>query len=143
MGRILAIDYGTVRIGLALSDPDRILARGLPTQSIAKTKDIFAHVLNILTEFEVEKIIIGLPLNEDGTASPTTDRVSRFCQELKNHTPKEVVLWDETYSTLEALKRMHHLPKKKRRDKNLKDQFTAIGILQSYLDEQQRPLNQS
>ncbi|MGB9665052.1 MAG: Holliday junction resolvase RuvX [Ignavibacteria bacterium] len=135
MGRILGIDYGSKRIGLALSDPTNTLASSLPT--IQNDNNAISKILEIINKNDVSKIVIGYPLNMNGTKSRVCELVDEFVEKLSRKTDKEIIKRDERLTSyiaqqqiLESIK-----SKKKRQDKSLLDQFSARIILQEYLDE--------
>lgn len=135
MGRILGIDFGIKRIGLALSDPSNTLASPLPT--IQNDKKAIEKIVEIIDKNNVDKIVIGYPLNMNGTKSSICELVDKFVEKLSSKTDKEIIKRDERLTSyiaqqqiLESVK-----SKKKRQDKSLLDQFSARIILQEYLDE--------
>ena len=133
MSRILGIDFGERRIGLALSDALGITAQGLPTLDTKKTKDIFAHLENIIKEKNVTKVVVGMPKNMNGTMGPKGMEVKDFIQELNRKTEIDVIPWDERLSSVQSLKIMREMGTKQKH-KEMVDQISATLILQSYLD---------
>jgi len=128
--RILGIDYGTKRIGIAVSDELGIIA-----QAREYIEDI-DKVLDIITEENVGKVIIGYPLNMDGTVGPAGKKVEELAQSLKEKLSIPVELWDERLSTKSAdhILIEANLSRKKRKQKV--DQLAAQIMLQNYLDAQ-------
>jgi len=128
--RILGIDYGTKRIGIAVSDELGIIA-----QAREYIEDI-DKVLDIITEENVGKVIIGYPLNMDGTVGPAGKKVEELAQSLKEKLSIPVELWDERLSTKSAddILIKANLSRKKRKQKV--DQLAAQIMLQNYLDAQ-------
>ena len=133
MPRILAIDFGERRIGLALSDPLRITAQGLPTIDTRKIKDVFGFIGNLVKEKGVDKLVVGMPKNMNGSIGPKGQKVKKFMQELARKTEVEVVAWDERLTSVESLKSMRAMGTKQRK-KEITDRISATLILQSYLD---------
>ena len=133
MARILGIDYGTKRTGLAVTDPLQIIVSGLDTVA---TSDLFDYLEKYFNTEEVEKIVVGEPLYPDGNPAQIHHLVIGFVRKLKKHYPnKEIVLHDERF-TSEAAKQVilnSGTKKKKRRDKSLVDKVAATLILQEYL----------
>jgi putative holliday junction resolvase len=134
MGRILAIDYGVKRTGIAVTDPLRIIATGLLT---IETENL----LNFLKEYSVkEKVdlfVLGYPLNLDGTSTHGTEPVTRFRKKLETEFPAIPVDYeDERYTSKLAVEAMVQggVSKKHRRDKSLIDKVSATIILQAYLE---------
>ena len=133
VARIMGIDYGTKRIGIAVTDPLQIIVNGLDTVT---TKDIYSFLKQYCEEEEVEKIVVGEPFYPDGNPAQIHHLVVGFVRKLKKIYPdKEIVMHDERY-TSEAAKeviRNSGLKQKKRRDKSLVDKVSAVLILQEYL----------
>ena len=133
MSRILGIDFGERRIGLALSDPLGITAQGLPTLDTKTTKDILGFIENIIKEKDVTLMIVGMPKNMNGTIGPKGREVERFIQELIKRAKIEVIPWDERLSSVQSLKAMREMGTKQKH-KEVVDRISATLILQSYLD---------
>ncbi|MEM0998490.1 MAG: Holliday junction resolvase RuvX [Bacteroidota bacterium] len=133
MARIIAIDYGLKRTGLAWTDPLQIIASGLET---VLTKELEAKLEALVRREEVEAFVLGMPTNLDGEDTHTTQPVLKFKQRLEKLFPdREVILWDEQFTSKMAMRAMIEagVPKKKRRNKALVDQVSATIILQDYL----------
>jgi len=134
MSRILGIDYGERRIGLAISDPLGIIALSLPTLDTKKVKDVFEEIKTIVKEKDVEKIVLGLPRNMDGTIGEKGEKVKEFASKLKEKIDKEIDFWDERLTSVESLKILREEKRKIKREKKIVDQISAVLILQGYLD---------
>lgn len=133
MARIIAIDYGMKRTGLAWTDPMQIIASGLET---VLTTDLEKRLGELLAKEDVESFVLGMPTRLDGTDTDTTQPVLKFRDRLGKLFPgKEVILWDEQFTSKMAMRAMINagVPKKKRRNKALVDQVSATIILQDYL----------
>jgi len=134
MGRIVAIDYGTKRVGLAVTDPLQIIASALDT---IHSKDVIAY-LKVYNESEgIESFVLGMPKRLDGTPTNATPLVQQFQRLLKKNFPeKPVYLHDERYTSKMALDAMiaGGVKKKDRREKGNIDKVSATIILQSYLE---------
>lgn len=133
MARILCIDYGAKRTGLAVTDPLQLIANGLTT---IDTKDFISFLKDYISREPVERILIGMPLNMDETATHATPLVEQAIRQLKKHFPQiplETV--DERYTSKMAKDAMLQmgLRKKQRRDKKLVDEIAATIMLQEYL----------
>lgn len=133
MGRIIALDYGKKRTGVAVTDPLQIIANGLTTidsdQLIYWLKDYFIKET-------VDKIILGFPTNLDGTDTHITDKVRKVKSSLERVFPdKEVILIDEWYSSKMAFQTMidSGISQKARRNKALIDEISATILLKDYL----------
>lgn len=133
MSRILAIDYGKKRTGLAWTDPLQLIATGLETVA---TQDLLSRLKELVAAEEIETFILGLPYRLDGTDTDMTQPVMELKKKLeKNFPAQELILWDEQFTSKMAMEAMIKagVPKKKRRDKALVDQVSATIILQDYL----------
>ena len=134
MARILAIDYGTKRTGLAVTDPLQIIANGLDTVATSELED---YLQRYLEQEEVEAIVVGEPFYPDGNPAQIHHLVVGFVRRLKKLFPDiEVVTHDERFTSEEAKQIILQsgAKKKKRRDKGLVDKVSAVLILQDYLE---------
>ncbi len=133
--RILAIDFGLKRIGLALSDP--LLTFSYPFKTIFNDNSLWQNLKSIIEEKKVKKIILGFPLKNNDEKTHVTNSVLEFKKKLENKFSLEIILWDESF-TSEMAKQIiikTVTKKSKRRDKGLIDQNSAAIILQEYLNE--------
>ena len=133
MARILAIDYGLRRTGLAVTDPLKIIANGLTT---VETRDLLPFLKKYFATEEVELIIIGDPKNLDDSDTHATPHVAKCIRDLEKHFPAiPVKKVDERYSSKLAVQSMVEsgMKKKDRRNKALVDEIAATIILQQYL----------
>lgn len=134
VARIIGIDYGTKRTGVAVSDPLQIIASGLDT---VPTSDIFEFLEQYLSEEEVECIVVGEPMHEDGSPAQIAHLVVGFVRALKKKFPDvEIATIDERYTSVEAKKIILQsgAKKKKRKDKGLVDKVSAVLILQEFME---------
>ena len=134
MARIMAVDYGIKRIGLAVTDPLQIIANGLDTVS---TDKIWDFLENYFQQEEVEQLVIGEPTHLDGTPTYLEDNISKFILEFKAKYPKIIVdRQDERMTSVSAREIILQsgAKKKKRRDKSLIDKVSAVLILQDYME---------
>jgi putative Holliday junction resolvase len=136
--RVLALDVGERRIGVAVSDPGGSLARPLRALERGSRQEDSAAIVALVAEHDIELVVVGRPLNLDGTEGPQARRVARYAEALAAHLPVGVVLWDERYTTTEAEDILRHgRTKKQRRRARAAGQVDAIAaavILQGYLD---------
>jgi len=135
----MGIDVGTRRIGLAVSDVTRTLARPLMTIEVANTGEILPRVMREISKLAGEEdslstIVVGLPVRLDGSANEQTSRVAAFVAALKQQTSIAVVTADERLSSVEAESRMAGRVKDWRERKKKLDAAAAAVILQDYLD---------
>ena len=134
MGRILAIDYGTRRTGLAVTDPLRIIAGALAT---VETKQLEKYLADYFSKNDVDIIVLGKPSKMNGQPSETMRYIEPLAGRLRHAYPnKEVVLWDERFTSVMAHRTILEsgIGKMARRDKALVDRISATIILQSYMD---------
>ena len=131
--RILAVDYGERRTGLAVSDELGITAQGIETLISNDESGIPFEVARIAVKFGVEKIVVGLPLNMDGSESEKSIKVRAFGDLLAKESEIPVVFWDERMSSMQAHRVMHELGGKIRGNKHEIDRISATLILQEYL----------
>lgn len=133
MGRILALDYGKKRTGIAVTDPLKIIATGIQT---INTENLFEFLSDYIKKETIEKIIIGLPMNLDGTPTDITAAVQHCIRRLKNTFPAiPIIPVDERYSSKMASKAMLEMgmKKKDRQEKSNIDLVAATMMLQDYL----------
>jgi len=133
-GRILAIDYGHRRIGIALSDPLRISAQSLPTIKVQSLEQVLVDLEKIVTDKGVTEIVVGMPLNLKGEIGPSAQRVQKFIQQLMLRFQIPVHAWDERWSSIAAQRAILEMDKSPSRHKDKIDQISAQLILQSFLD---------
>ena len=138
MARILSIDYGKKRTGIAVTDPLQIIANGLVTVS---TSGLFDFLREYMSKEPVERIIIGEPKQADGSPSENMARITQFANRWRKAYPDiPIEFYDERFTSVLAHKAMLDggLHKKKRQDKALVDEISATIILQSYLEFSRR-----
>ena len=134
MGRILSIDYGRKRTGLAVTDPLRIIANALDT---VPTNELERYLADYFSKNEVDVIVLGKPSQMNGQPSETMRYIEPLAGRLRHAYPdKEVVLYDERFTSVMAHRTMLEsgIGKMARRDKALVDRISATIILQSYMD---------
>jgi putative Holliday junction resolvase len=134
MGRILAIDYGQKRVGLAVTDPLRITANVLDTIAV---HELMKYLVSYLTKEKVDIIVVGQPLQMNGLQSESMKFINPFINALKKKFPDtELVMFDERFTSVLAHKTMLDagLNKKNRQNKGLVDRISATIILQGYLE---------
>jgi len=134
IGRILAIDYGKARIGMALSDPLGITAQPLEVLKVKEVKDALTRIAGIVDEKGVERIIVGLPLNMDGSEGPQVAETRAFAALLRERTGLDPIEWDERLTSRQALSALGKQERSWRKRKEKMDAVAAQILLQSYLD---------
>lgn len=140
MSRILSLDVGEKRIGVAVSNPGGTIAQGVKVYytSGSRTKDL-AEIREVIREFEVARVVVGLPKNLDGSLGPKAREIMRFADSLRDATGVPVDLWDERFSTDEAHRIFDMAAVKRKKRRGSIDMMAAQIILQGYLDAQGQP----
>lgn len=132
--RILALDHGTVRIGLALSDELKMIASPLEYLPAEPLQDFLERLQSLVREKEVEQIIVGMPRNMDGSYGPAAEKVLKFIEHLRTAVAVPIRVWDERLTSTQA-NRMLIQGNVRRQDRKQKvDKMAAAILLQSYLD---------
>ncbi|MGL4730836.1 MAG: Holliday junction resolvase RuvX [Clostridium sp.] len=132
--RILGLDVGDRTIGVAISDPLGFTAQGITTVKRKGLENDINEMIKICNEYEVEKIVSGLPKNMNGTVGEQGEKVKSFCEELKKHIDLPIIFWDERLTTVAAHKAMLEADLSRSKRKKLVDKIAATYILQGYLD---------
>ena len=127
--RILAVDPGERRVGLAVSDPLGITAQGLPTFD-RKHGDVFAHLRGLVATYTIVRVVVGRPLALSGRETDATRRAAEFARAIETALAIPVELWDERLSSVEAGRVLAGT----RAEKGAVDRVAAVLILQGYLD---------
>ena len=137
--RIMGLDYGSKTVGVAISDALYITAQGIEIvrrESENKLRKSLARIEELIKEYEVEKIVLGLPKNMNGTIGDRAEKSLAFKETLERRTGLPVVMWDERLTTVEAHRTMMEAGiRRENRDKYV-DEIAAIYILQGYLDSE-------
>ena len=132
--RILAIDHGEKRIGVALSDETATIASPLKViEHVSRVIDA-AQVADLAARTNVALIVIGQSFDDEGYPNPAGRRAGRFADELKNQTNIPIELWDESFSTQDARAARIELGVSRKKRAGHQDAFAAVAILQSYLE---------
>lgn len=134
MKRIMGVDYGKARIGIALSDELQMLAHPAETIAVAKTPNPMARIAAITQEKNVARIVVGLPRNMNGSEGTSAEEARAFAEKLKAVVACEVSLLDERLSTVAAHRALQAAGKKTRETRGYIDQVAAQMLLQGYLD---------
>lgn len=134
MGRLMAIDYGARRTGIAVTDPARIIANGLVT---VETKNLWDFLTNYVSSESVDKIVIGMPVQMSGAPSDNQRNITPFVNRWRKNYPNiPIEPFDERFTSVMAHRTMIEsgIGKKARRNKALVDEISATIILQSYME---------
>ena len=135
--RILGIDYGEARVGIAITDQLNITVQGLETiQRNGSDKVILRRLDEIFEKYEVDTIVVGMPLNMNGTMSERAKITEQFVHKLKcKYNKMEIHTIDERLTTVEAHKTMNFLEVNKNKKKKIVDNISAVYILETYLNK--------
>ena len=134
--RILGIDFGDARIGIAISDPFGWTAQGLDTITWKDNLDYpVEKICKLIKEYNIKEVIVGYPVNMNGTFGPRTIKTDEFIEHLTNKTENvEIIKWDERLSTVAANRILNEVGIKSSKRKRTVDRVAATYILQGYLD---------
>ncbi len=133
--RLMGLDIGTHTIGVAISDELGITAQGLKTLRRKSMDEDFKEIAGIIRQFEIEKIVVGLPKNMNGTLGTQAEIVLKWIKVLIDKIHVQVVTWDERLSTVGASKILLEADLSRRKRKRVIDKLAAVLILQGYLDK--------
>ncbi len=134
MPRILGVDYGTRRVGFAISDELGVLSLPLCTKDVASVQDAVRIARKVADERKAIRVVVGLPLNMDGTKGSMAHQVERFVDLLRAGGIHEVITWDERLSTGLVERMLIDADVSRSRRKEVRDKLAAQVILQGYLD---------
>jgi len=132
--RILALDHGTKRVGLALSDELQTIAQPLGFFSPKPMADFLAHIRKVINEKSVEEIIVGMPRNMDGSYGPSAEKVQRFLAILQKEISLPIKTWDERLTSAQANRALVDADVRRSDRKEKTDAVAAAILLQSYLN---------
>lgn len=135
--RILGLDFGSKTVGVAVSDPTGLIATGLEIirrEKETKLRRTYARIEELCTEYGVEKIVLGLPLNMNGTEGERVIKTKAFAENIERRTGLPIVFVDERLTTVEADELMMDLGIRREERKAHVDRIAAAYILQTYLD---------
>ena len=133
MLRIMAIDYGDARTGVAISDPTGLLAGYTTVIHSRKPEVVAAELARLAAEYKVEELVLGFPRNMDGTEGPRAELYRAFAGQVEAACGLKPVLWDERRTTVEAHNILHASGKKMKNHKKTVDAVAATLILEGYL----------
>ncbi len=135
--RIMGLDYGSKTIGVSISDPLGLTAQGIETierKNEDKLRQSFARIESLISEYEVEKIVLGFPKNMNNSVGERGEKTLLFKEQLERRVNLEVILWDERLTTVEANRTLIEGNIRREERKKYVDKLAAIFILQGYLD---------
>ena len=133
--RIMGIDYGDSRVGVAVCDPLEITAQGISTLPNKVYGKMLDSLFDIINEYDVKKIVLGMPKNMNGISGDRAEVTKKFAEDLKQRAADiEIVFWDERLTTVQAAGILNTTNTRGKNRKNVIDTVAACIILQSYLD---------
>lgn len=135
MPRILAVDWGERRIGVAVSDPTGTIATGLDTIQVGSPGEAPVKVAALAASLEAESIVVGMPLLLSGRRGAAADAAEAFTEALRTHTALPVQTWDERLTSALAQRRMIERGERASRDRGRVDQGAAVALLESWLQK--------
>jgi len=138
LSRIICIDYGRKKIGVAISDPLGITAQPFDTWYNLKKIQVIDRLKELLEDHNVSQIVVGLPLTMRGEKGKMAEEAERFASMIREALNMNVVLWDERLSSRQAIRTLYAMDKKPSQDKKKVDKIAAAIILQSYLAYSQK-----
>lgn len=136
MMRIMGLDVGEKTIGIAVSDELGWTAQGIETLKRKSLNEDISHLEKRIQEYNVTKIVVGLPKNMDGSIGPRGEQCRAFAEKLKKRLSLPVDLWDERLTTVAAEKMLIAADMSRKKRKQVIDKMAAVMILQSYMDAQ-------
>lgn len=134
MERILGLDVGDKTVGVAVSDLLQYTAQGITTIRRESNKKDFKAMEDLIDEYEVKKIVVGLPKNMNGSLGPQSEKTMKFAEKLKNKFDVEIIYIDERLTTKSAERVLIQGDMRREKRKKVIDKVAAVFILQSYLD---------
>ncbi len=132
--RVLALDHGTVRVGVAVSDELGMIARPLEFIPAEPWEAFLARFNQLLAELKVDQIIVGLPRNMDGSIGPAAEKVREFMTKLRETVTVPMRTWDERLTSVQAHRMLRQAGHNAKEQRGKVDQASAAILLQSYLD---------
>jgi len=130
------VDFGEKRVGLALSDPLGLTAQGMETLEPEDEGELLTKIEEMVTQKGITKVVVGLPLNMNGSKGPIAQKVLKFTEKLRERLKKPIVTWDERLSTISARRALNDMRRRTKGRKGEVDRLAATIILQSYLESQ-------
>ena len=135
--RLMGLDYGSKTVGVAVSDPQGLTAQGVETvwrKQENKLRQTMARIEELISEYQVERIVLGYPKNMNNTIGERAQKSLEFKEMLERRTGLEVIMWDERLTTVEANRTLMEASVRRENRKQYLDQLAAVFILQGYLD---------
>ncbi len=141
--RMMGLDIGSRTIGVAISDELEMTAQGLRTIKRRSMEEDLKEIGMIISEYQVKKVVVGLPKNMDGTLGKGTEAIFEWIEAFRERINLPVVTWDERLTTVEATKILLEADLSRRKRKKVIDKVAAVLILQAYLDHSGKRTSES
>ena len=132
--RYLGVDYGEARTGIAVSDPTGMMARGVGTIRTRRAEVLIGEIVKYADEFDVAAIVIGNPINMNGTRGEKSENATLLAQAVREATGREVILYDERCTTMLAHRILNETDTRGKKRKDVVDTLSAEIILQNFID---------
>ena len=143
MSRILGLDPGEKRIGVAITDPLGITAQGLEVITFSSLDEALEKLEKILLNYAINKIVVGNPLNMNGTKGPAAEKALLFAEKLRQRLDQEIVMIDERLSSISAEKTLISAGVSRKNRRKVKDKMAAVLILETYISAQRNEVQKS
>ncbi len=134
MARILGLDLGTKRIGVAVSDESQVISFTAETMNVTNIKASLSHITGLIKHYNADKVVIGLPLNMNGTKGPQAEKALDFAKRLQHRVSAEVLTFDERLTTSQGEQILISADMSREKRKKHIDKLAAQIMLQAYLD---------
>ena len=132
--RILALDYGERRIGVAVSDPTNCIAQGISTITYTNSNTAIEEICSIVKQYHVKKIVVGMPYSKKGLKAHAANQVEKFITKLTTKLQIPILTWDERFTSVAAERTLIEMGKSPSKHKEQIDKIAATLLLQSYLN---------
>ncbi|MGM0369589.1 MAG: Holliday junction resolvase RuvX [Bacillota bacterium] len=132
--RIMGLDIGDKKTGVALSDPLELTAQGKTVIKFDTVADQIHYIVSLVEQYNVDQVVVGLPKNMNGSLGPRAEKVLELVEKLEGELDIPVITWDERLSTIAAERTLIEADMSRAKRKNLIDKMAAVVILQNYLD---------
>ena len=139
--RILGIDYGEKRVGIALSDPSETIAQGKDVYEWEDRVQLIKYIKESVKKYSVDMVVVGLPYNMDGTLGKKANEVMEFIEELKRNIDISISTWDERLTTLQSERILIEADVSRKKRKGSANKMAATLILQGFLDSRHKDEN--
>ena len=136
--RVMALDMGEKTIGVAVSDSTMLIAQGVEIIKRKSLEKDLARLKELLQEYEVEEVVVGLPLNMNGSEGPEAQKARNFGEKIKARLKVPVIFWDERLTTMAAERTLLDADLSRAKRKKVIDKMAAVFILQNYLDRKRQ-----